>query len=84
MFKVYSTNCPNCRVLLKKLALKDLQPARDFELVEDIEEITKVAQEYNIQSAPFIVKDGEVYGFGDAMRLINDISAGECSSCKLN
>ena len=77
MFTVYSTNCPNCRVLLKKLALKNKQAGVDFELVEDIDKVNEVALQYDIQSAPF-------YLFGDAMKLINEMDAEGCESCKLN
>ena len=84
MFTVYSTNCPNCRVLLKKLALKNKQAGVDFELVEDIDKVNEVALQYDIQSAPFIIKDNVPYLFGDAMKLINEMDAEGCESCKLN
>lgn len=75
MMKIYSTDCPKCKILLKKLEQKNKIPGRDFELIEDNKEIMKVASEHGIVAAPFLINDGQVYLFSDAVKLVNEIGA---------
>ena len=75
MFTVYSTGCPKCKVLLTKLKQKNQLPDKDFTLVEDNDEILRVAKTYNVQSAPFIVDNENVYLFADAVKFVNRIGA---------
>ena len=63
---VYSTDCPRCRVLIKKLQMKN----KEFELVEDEEEVMKVAAEHGIQEVPFVIDNGELLLFSEAIKRI--------------
>ena len=68
MVKLYSTGCPKCKVLTKKLEMKNLP----FETIEDIEEINKFAEENDIHSAPFIVLEGgTILDFNEANKWIS-------------
>ena len=73
MFTVYSTNCPKCKVLIKKKKKKGKVVGQDFNLVEDLVEVNKVAKEKEVTSAPFIIKDEEVLLFADANKFINEL-----------
>lgn len=73
MFTLYSTNCPKCKVLLKKLEQKNKVVNQDFNLVENLEEINKIAEEREITSAPFIIKDDEVLLFPEANKFVNEL-----------
>ena len=64
--KVYSTNCPRCRVLLKKLQAAN----KEFELIEDEDEVLRVAREYGIEEVPFVVEDGQLYRFNEMIKRI--------------
>jgi len=63
---VYSTGCPNCEILKKKLADKNV----DFTLVENKDEVIKVAEEFGITNVPFMV---EVYNFSESIDYINNL-----------
>lgn len=63
---VYSTNCSRCKVLLKKLQMKGVE----FELVEDEEEVMRVAAEYGIQEVPFVIDNGELLTFSEVIKRI--------------
>ena len=65
MIEMYSTNCPKCRVLAKRY--RDAGVV--FDLIEDEEEVLKKAKEFNIQEVPFVIVDGELYRFTDALKL---------------
>lgn len=74
MFTVYSTKCPKCNVLLKKLELKGKKVGVDFALVEDHDELMAVANERKISSAPFLIDgDDKVYLFNDALKFVNEL-----------
>lgn len=64
--KVYSTDCPRCKILIKKLQ----QANKQFELIEDEEEVLKVASEFGIEEVPFVVEDGQLYRFGEMIKRI--------------
>lgn len=58
--KLYTTHCPKCKVIEKKLAEKGLE----FELIDDMDEIRKVADKCGVTSAPLLLVDtGEVLDF---------------------
>ena len=59
MLKVYSTNCPKCKILEKRLNSLN----KDFEIIDDLEEVYKVATELGIKEAPFVMVDEKVYNF---------------------
>ena len=51
MLKVYSTNCPKCLVLEKKLRSLN----KEFELINDLSEVYEASEKYQIKEAPFVV-----------------------------
>lgn len=60
---LYSTNCPKCMVLEKKLSSAGV----DFEIVTDVD----VMQEKGFMSAPMLEVDGSVLDFKDAVNWVN-------------
>lgn len=66
---VYSTGCPQCEVLKKKLADKNV----DFTLVENRDEVIKAAEGFGITNVPFMVVDDKVYNFSEAINFINKL-----------
>lgn len=68
MIKLYTTHCPKCKVLEKKLALKNLE----YEQVEDMDEIMKAAERAGINSTPLLeLEDGKILDFMEANKLLN-------------
>ena len=59
---LYTTHCPKCRVIEKKLAQKGIK----YSEVTDVEEMTS----RGFKSAPVLEVDNKVYNFGDANRWI--------------
>lgn len=62
---LYSTHCPKCIVLEKKLAQSNVE----FELVED----QNVMIEKGFMSAPMLEVDGEAMDFTKAVQWVNNI-----------
>ena len=62
--KLYTTNCPKCKVIEQKLEVKGL----NYIKVEDIEEMKKL----NILSVPVLEIDGCFYDFVNAVKYINE------------
>lgn len=60
--KLYTTHCPRCRVIEKKLAQKNIQ----YTEVTDLKEMER----RGFTSAPMLEVDGTTYKFGDANRWI--------------
>ena len=67
MIKVYSTNCPKCIVLEKKLVAEGIE----FELINSMEEIYDASERYDIKEAPFVVDGDKVYTFLEAFKNID-------------
>lgn len=63
----YSTHCPKCSVMEKKLQQKQIQ----YTEINDIEEMSKLG----IQSAPSLSVDGQLLDFGAGIRWINEQGA---------
>ena len=63
---LYSTGCPKCKVLKKKLEQLEV----DFSLVENIDDLNKFADEHNIREAPFLVVDDEILDFKSAIKYL--------------
>lgn len=64
MVTLYTTHCPKCVVLEKKLTSKNIE----FNLVEDVDVMT----EKGFMSAPMLEVDGEVMDFVTANNWINN------------
>lgn len=60
---LYSTNCPKCNVLHKKLTNAGL----DFEVTNDIEELMNMG----ITAAPVLKVDDEYLNFMEAVKWVN-------------
>lgn len=62
MITLYTTHCPKCRVIEKKLAQKGI----GYTEVSDVEEM----RQRGFSATPMLEVDGKVYNFGDANRWI--------------
>lgn len=66
MLKLYSTNCPKCKVLETKLKQKNI----DYEVCTDIEKMKSL----KIMSAPILeMDDGNRLNFTDAVKWVNAV-----------
>ena len=66
MLKLYSTDCPKCKVLETKLKQKNI----DYEVCTDIEKMKSL----KIMSAPILeMDDGNRLNFTDAVKWVNAI-----------
>jgi len=70
MLTVYSTNCPKCKILEKKLDLAN----KEYKLINDLDKVNEASEKYNIQEAPFVVIDEKVYNFTE---MVKALSTGE-------
>lgn len=70
---LYTTNCPKCVVLEKKLNNKNI----NYKKVEDIEKILEIANEQGINTAPILEIDGEYFDFSHANTYINNMVEGK-------
>lgn len=65
MIKLYSTGCPRCKVLKKKLETS----GKEFEVIEDLVVLNEFADAHDIHSAPFVVMDDErILDFSQAIK----------------
>jgi glutaredoxin len=66
---LFSTNCPQCKVLEKKLEQKGIQ----FEITNNIDELI----EMGIKRAPILkTDDGQYLDFSNAIKYVNEVSEG--------
>ena len=65
MPKLYTTHCPRCEVLYKKLNLADIQ----VEIIEDITELVS----RGFKSAPVLEVDGTFMDFKQAVDWIREV-----------
>ena len=61
---LYTTHCPKCTVLQKKLQAKNLQ----FDIVEDLQ----VLKNKGFMSLPVLQVDGQILDFYSATKFINN------------
>ena len=65
MIKLYSTNCPKCKVLETKLKQKTV----NFEVCTDMDEMLS----QGIKSAPALrLEDDSILNFADAVKWVNN------------
>lgn len=62
---LYTTHCPKCRVIEKKLA----QARVEYIEVSDVQEMTKLG----FRSAPMLDVDGKIMDFMDANRWLKNL-----------
>ena len=70
---LYTTNCPKCLVLERKLESKNI----NYKKVEDIEKILEIAKEQGVNTAPILEIDGEYLDFSHANTYINNMVEGK-------
>ena len=61
---LYTTHCPKCNVLEKKLKNKNIE----FEICEDID----LMLSKGIQQAPYLEVDNELMDFSKAIKWVNE------------
>lgn len=61
----YTTGCPKCEVLKKKLDAKNLS----YEVCEDV----NIMLEKGLDSAPALEANGQIYKFKEAIKFINEM-----------
>ena len=61
---LYTTGCPKCKILEKKLSQKNI----DYEIFDNIDEMIKMG----FQSVPVLEVDKKVMNFGDAIKWLNE------------
>lgn len=65
MIKLYSTNCPKCKVLESKLQKKNIE----YSTCTDMDEMLS----HGIKSAPALeLEDKTILNFSDAVRWVNE------------
>lgn len=67
MIVLYTTHCPKCKVLTRKLNDKGIS----YEVCED----TKIMEEKGFVSLPMLDIDGDVKDFSSAMKWVGEYSA---------
>lgn len=65
MITLYSTGCPKCVILEKKMSQKHLE----YETVSDVD----LMQEKGFTSLPMLDVDGNVYDFKEALSIIDNM-----------
>lgn len=65
---LYSTHCPKCNILEKKLTQKGI----DFTIVDDNAEVVRFGKSHKIMSAPILQVNNAVFDFSSANAWIND------------
>ena len=63
MIKLYSTGCPRCGVLKKKLDEAKIT----YTLIDDVDEMLKLG----LRSAPALEADGKLMDFAEAIRFVD-------------
>lgn len=66
MITLYTTHCPKCVVLEKKLNSKNI----DFKICDDIDYMLSL----NIQQAPYLEVDNKLMDFSEAIKWVNEIN----------
>lgn len=61
---LYTTHCPKCRVLEKKLSDKNVK----FEICQDVQ----VMKSLQISSVPMLSANGELMDFYNAVKFVNN------------
>ena len=61
---LYTTHCPKCNVLKKKLESKNIE----FKICEDVD----LMLSKGIQQAPYLEVDNELMNFSNAIKWVNE------------
>lgn len=68
MVTLYTTHCPMCGVLEKKLRGAKIE----FDTVDDKDTVVNIGRENKIMSAPILKVDDKVMNFTDAVKWVNE------------
>lgn len=69
MVKLYSTHCPKCNVLEKKLKENNIE----FEIIDNIDDVIAFGREHDKNTAPLLDIDGKVMDFIEANRYLSTL-----------
>lgn len=74
---LYTTHCPKCNVLEKKLN----KTGMTYTILDDVQEMLKLG----FKTAPILKVDDQVFSFKEACLWADNhaVPEGECDSCKL-
>ena len=61
---LFTTHCPKCKVIEKKLAQKNIE----YEMVEDI----NIMKEKGFKSLPMLEVDGQIFNFVEANKWVTN------------
>lgn len=75
---LYSTHCPQCKVLETKLNQKGIK----FTLEDNTQKVVAAGREHNIMGAPILDVDGKFMNFSEAIKWLNGTAVEECEACK--
>lgn len=64
---LYSTNCPKCNVIKKKLDQLEIE----YTLIDDIDTVNKFADDHNLHEAPLLVIDDQIFNFKEAIKYLS-------------
>lgn len=64
---LFTTHCPKCKVIEKKLAQKNIE----YKMVEDI----NIMKEKGFKSLPMLEVDGQVFNFIEANKWVTNYTA---------
>lgn len=69
MIKFYTTYCPKCKVLKRIMDDKGIE----FEIIDDVAEIHKVAEEFNLSTVPFADIGGVMFDTKNLTKYIMEV-----------
>lgn len=72
---LYTTHCPKCSVLEKKLVAKNIEYTEHT----DVEEMLKMG----FKAAPVLIVDNRTMNYLDAVNWVKTFNNTECEECKL-
>jgi hypothetical protein len=67
MIKFYSTDCPNCRILEKRLIEADVS----YEKITAMKTVMEMAERHNFSSVPFCEKNGVFMTFRETIEWLD-------------
>ena len=68
MINLYSTNCPQCKVLEAKLN----KGGFEFTKITDRDKLMEVSEKTGLKTAPILEDEGKFYSFTDAVKYLKE------------
>ena len=66
--KLYTTHCPKCKVLERKLDTLKI----NYEVCDNVDEVLHYAEENGLSTAPILEVDGVPFEFSEAIKVISE------------